>query len=179
MNTKSIRTLGVVIPLAALVAGLLATPPVASAHTSRIQQLDRGRGHSSMPTRPVARSQDGRALRSIQLQGVVRRGGSDTIVVGRTAVRVTPRTAIESVVTKHRNASLSPRVLAGRTVTVFGRPTTNGKVVEATLLIVRPEGYELLEHDRERQRERIANTWYLIPSPHGGPIVRVRPGAPD
>lgn len=107
--------------------------------------LNGGRGVRTLEPNEALRSRpQGPAQSRVPVQGIVRSGRGDTIRIGRTVVRLTDRTAIQSFVGRHDDATYRPDVLAGRTVTVYGTPVHGGKMVEATMVIVRPEPHEIL-----------------------------------
>lgn len=140
----------------------------------RIQFLNNGRGVRSLPAEQL---ESGPTRAVTQLQGVAHAGRGDTVTIGRTAVRITPRTAIQSVSPKHANASLHPRVLSGRTITVFGRPDRSGKLVDASLIIVSPEAHERLLQRNTRAVGSDASR-YTIPGASED-CGTLQPGAPE
>ena len=169
------RARGFLFAVGAVACGLtlLAPPDVTAGERKTLQFLNGGRGVTSLPTTRSVRG-DGRAVApAVQFHGTVRRAGRGGLLVGRRAVQITPDTAIDSIVESHGDALRSPRSLTGRHVTVFGRPVGNGKTIEATLLIVRPEPHELLERPAP---PRVDEKWYL--DPPGKPARRLRADAP-
>lgn len=169
MTTHLIRNLALVALLGTwLVTGASATEKV------RMTVHDKGRGVRSLP---AARAESGPTATVAQVQGVARAGRGDTLVVGNTAIRITPRTAIQSLVAAHADAALRPGLLTGRTVTVFGRPSRGGKIVDASMVIVVAE-----PHERTTRRPTLPTggdqSRYTIPGAREG-CGQLRPGAPE
>ena len=169
MTKTIIQTLTVV-----ALAGTLVVADATAAERHKVPFLNNGRGVRSLPE---LQAESGPMRNVAQIQGVVRSGRGDTIRVGRMTVRLTPRTAVQSIVADHADAMLKPRALNGRTVTVFGRPVGRGKVVEASLVIVTPEPHEFVARglnatpggDESRYTIRGAS----------GDCGQLRPGAPE
>lgn len=144
----------------------------------RLRPLNGAQGVRSLPAPEIARhGTDPSGAHHVQVQGVVRGSGSDAVRIGRRAIHLDPRTAIQSIVPAHGEANLRPRLLSGRSVTVYGRAKAGGKIVEATLVIVQPEPHEVLALVR-RTGPPVDESRYIIPGASAG-AGRLRPGAPQ
>jgi len=172
MSKIIFRTLVAVTVFGVLLAG------DADASTRRMTILNGGEGVRSLPQKhAVSTPRTSPRVDIAPLQGIVRGGGRDGFRVAGYAVRLTPQTAVQSIVSRHEDALVQPRVLHGRTVTIYGRPLQSAKIVEANLVIVRPEAHELatraakipLGSDESR---------YTIPGASAG-CGQLRPGAPE
>lgn len=173
MQTTARHTGTILMALGLILLGL-ATTDATAGERKTMQWLDRGKGVRSLPSSGQLTRDDGRVVRSVRVQGVARRGGRQGLMVGRHAVSIAPHTVVESDAPHLRDAFDSPRVLAGRYVTIYGRPAHRGKSIEATFVIVRTEPHEMLDHG---VRAKAADaSWYL--DPPGKAVRRIRSDSP-
>ena len=130
------------------VAVALSAMPASAQAQRRIPFLDGTRGVREIPVPEWRRSaMPSGHTPTAMVSGVAQTGQGRELRIGKTRVRLSAATSVQSVTRQHRDGTIEPQAFAGREVTIFGRPTARG--VDARLIIVRPLPHELLAAERE------------------------------